>query len=92
MDVALLAACAAPRIVEARKNKRPMLRDLRQATAADSIMFVYRDCYYNPRNERTDASEIIVARQRLGPTGTVELAFDAKVGRFRDMVYREFSL
>nr|WP_244880584.1 DnaB-like helicase C-terminal domain-containing protein [Thermus parvatiensis] len=52
---------------------------------ADLVMFIYRDEYYNPHSEKAGIAEIIVGKQRNGPTGTVELQFHAQHVRFNDL-------
>lgn len=74
---------------ESRPNKRPIMSDLRESGGveqdADTIMFVYRDFIYHPeRPENKHAAEIIIAKQRSGPIGTVELTFDASRTRFKN--------
>ncbi len=82
LDVVMIAACRLPRSVEERKNKRPSLGDLKQAKAADAIMFLYRDSYYNPDIKFSGKTEIIIERQRHGPTGTLDFVYESSVGRF----------
>ncbi|CAG0884105.1 unnamed protein product [Cyprideis torosa] len=78
------------RSLESRPNKRPVMADLRQSGAieqdADTIVFIYRDVVYNPETAEPSRAEIIVAKQRNGPIGTVSLEFDAARTRFLDFV------
>ncbi len=77
------------RASENRTDKRPMLSDLRESGSieqdADLVLFLYRDAYYNKESEIPGVAECIVAKNRHGDTGTVELGWDGQYTKFRSL-------
>lgn len=88
IGVPILALSQLSRAVDSRMDKRPMLSDLRESGAieqdADVIMFLYRDVIYNPDTEQPASAELIVGKQRNGPTGMVHLTFLKELTKFEE--------
>jgi len=88
LDIPIIALAQLNRQVDGRASKRPILSDLRESGSieqdADAVMFLYRDEVYDPNTQDKGKAEVIVAKQRNGPTGIVTLDFDAERNIFKN--------
>jgi len=97
LEVPVIALSQLNRAVETRseKSKRPQISDLRESGAieqdADNIVFIYRDDYYNQDSAEQNIAELIVAKQRNGPTGTAKVRFDKQWTRFDNLAEGEYD-
>ena len=92
LNVPVIALSQLSRAVESREDKKPMLSDLRESGAieqdADVVMFIYREDYYKKDTERRGIADIIIAKQRNGPVGSIELAWLPDYTRFANCEHR----
>ena len=93
LDCPVVALSQLSRAPEQRADHRPMLSDLRESGSieqdADIVMFLYRDEYYNPDTEKKNIGEVIVAKNRHGETGTVELVWFGEIQKFADKMIEQ---
>lgn len=91
LSVPVIAVSQLSRAPERRESFRPRLSDLRESGAieqdADVVLMLYRDDYYNPSEENRGVAEVIIAKQRNGPTGTIKLAFVKEYTRFENLAH-----
>ena len=98
LNIPVIALAQLSRSVEARDDKRPILSDLRESGSieqdADLVAFLYRDDYYHKENaidENTSRSELLIRKNRSGPTATVDLIFKLQTSTFLNFINREES-
>jgi replicative DNA helicase len=93
LRIPIVALSQLSRAPEGRKDRRPQLSDLRESGAleqdADVVLFIYREDQYEPTEENEGVAEIIIGKQRNGPTGTVKLAFLKEFTRFDNVEWRQ---
>jgi replicative DNA helicase len=95
LDIPVLAISQLSRKAEDRPGRRPQLSDLRESGAieqdADVIIFIYRDEVYNPDSDHKGTAEVVIGKQRNGPTGKVELSFISEVTTFKDLFRGDYD-
>jgi len=95
-NIPVISAAQLSRAVEQRQDKRPVLSDLRESGSieqdSDIVMFLYRDEVYNEATEFPNQADIIVAKHRNGPTGTVQLYFEKRLTKFMDASVHKVDL
>ncbi|MEE0546116.1 MAG: replicative DNA helicase [Peptococcaceae bacterium] len=91
LNVPIIALSQLSRTVEQTKDKRPQLSHLRESGSleqdADIVLFIHREEYYNEDTDRRGIADLIIAKHRNGPTGTVELAFQNELTRFDNLIH-----
>jgi replicative DNA helicase len=89
-NIPVIVLAQLSRLLEQRKDKRPMLSDLRESgaieQAADMVMFLYRDDYYNPESEHKGITELLIAKNRNGKTGTLMMRFFKETNTFTEVL------
>lgn len=93
LKIPVIALAQLNRSVDSRAEKRPILSDLRESGSmeqdADNVMFIHRDDYYQPNSEPTNEAEIIIAKQRSGPTGIVKLHWQGEYTLFSNAEHQD---
>src|SRR5690606_1874647 len=89
LNIPVIALSQLSRAVESRSDHRPMLSDLRESGSieqdADIVMFIYRDEYYDENSDKKGIAELIIAKHRNGPVGSINLRFFNRTARFADL-------
>lgn len=90
LDIPVIAISQLSRAIEQRQDRMPRLSDLRESgeieQTADLVMFIHREGYYNPTSDKGNLAELIIAKQRNGPTGVVELIFRKEFTKFESKI------
>ncbi len=93
LKIPVVALSQLSRNVELRADKRPLLSDLRESGSleqdADIVMFLYREEYYNQETENVNQAEVIIAKNRNGPTSSIKLQFTKECMRFATLAYED---
>ena len=93
LNVPVMLLSQLSRATEKRENKRPMLSDLRESGAieqdADVVLFLHREDYYAEDNAKPGRSSIIIAKQRSGPTGTIDVIWRGEQTKYMEVDFRE---
>jgi len=98
LNIPVIAVSQLSRAIEQRHDRRPLLSDLRESgeieQTADVVMFIHREDYYNPASTKGNVAEVIIAKQRNGPVGTVEFVFRKEIAKFssKESRYEEVAV